>query len=179
MRRLIERSFLISLAVWSLLPAGCRRQAKAPVEATEEEPPALASTVHVADPRTFAQLLKGFHGLEQNAWRWTAGKFSVVLRPPSLAAQKGATLRVQLTVPDPVIQESKAVTLTATVSNVALPPERYTQTGEYVFTREVPASALSGSTVTVDFSLDKSLPPGGTDRRELGIIVTTIGLEPK
>jgi hypothetical protein len=139
----------------------------------------LASIVHVADPRTAAQLLRGFYDVEQNSWRWTKGKFAVALRPPLGAAQTGATLTVKLAVPDPVIQSCKTVTLTPTVGDVTLPAQTYTQAGEYTLSRDVPGSALAGNSVTVQFSLDKTIPPTGADRRELGIVVTTVGLDPK
>jgi hypothetical protein len=38
---------------------------------------------------------------------------------------------------------------------------------------------FTGETVRVDFQLDKAMPPSGADRRELGIIVLSIGLESK
>ncbi len=144
-----------------------------------EQPPPLAPVIHVADPRTSFQLLKGFHALEQNSWRWTAGKFSVVLKPPARAAQNGATLRVKLTLPEPISQRLGTVTLSATVNHQALPPESYAKAGDYIYTRDVPGSALAGESATVDFALDKALPPGDVDQRELGIILTTVGLEPK
>ncbi len=180
MRRLIHCSLLFSLALLAGLTfPGCRREDRARLNATEEEPPGLASIVHVADPRTAAQLLRGFYDVEQNSWRWTKGKFAVALRPPLGATQLGATLTVKLAVPEPVIQSCKSVTLTATVGDVTLPGETYSKAGEYTFSRDVPGGPLAGNSVTVQFSLDKTVPPTGADRRELGIVVTTVGLEPK
>jgi hypothetical protein len=179
MRRLVKSLLLVLMVGAVLVPGGCRRQEKARVQATEEESPELASIVHVADPQAAPQLLKGFHELEQNSWRWTMGKFSVILRPPGGSAEKGARLQSNLSVPDPVIQNLQSVSLTAIVNGVALPPETFTKPGDYTFSREVPASALSAPSVVVDFALDKCLQPGRVDQRELGIVVTTIGLEPK
>ena len=139
----------------------------------------LASVVHVADPRVSAQLVSGFYGIEGNAWRWTAGKFTVLLRPPRGAAQNGAMLQVKFSVPDPVIARLKTVSLSASVAGTKLPPETYTQAGEFTYSRELPAAALAGDAVKVDFALDKAIPPGAVDQRELGVVVTTVGLEPK
>jgi len=161
------------------LTGGCRRSERARLEVTEEEPPTLASVVHVADPATAAQLLKGFHGLEQNSWRWTAGAFAVALRPPARASERGARLQVNLAIPEAVLQQVGTLTLKATLNSVALPPETYSKPGDHVYTREVPGSALGGNSVVVDFALDKTFTPGGGDTRPLGIIVTTIGLEAK
>ena len=44
--------------------------------------------------------------------------------------------------------------------------------GAHTFTADIPAASLAGDTVTIDFSLDNALPPGPSDRRELGVIVT-------
>jgi len=179
MRRLIELSWPLLLLALLAPVCGCRRQQQTRGEATEEEPPSLASVVHVADRATAAQLLKGFHGLEQGSWRWTAGSFSVILRPPAMAIQRGARLQVKLAIPEVIIQKLKTLTLKATVNSVALPPETFSQPGDHTYSREVPASALSGNSAVVDFALDKTFAPGGGDQRELGIVVTTVGLEAK
>ena len=84
---------------------------------------------------------------------------------------------LKLAVPDPVIQQLKSVTLTATVNGVALPPESYRKPGEYVFTREVDAKALGGASAQVDFALDKALAAGANDSRELGVVATSIGFD--
>jgi len=38
---------------------------------------------------------------------------------------------------------------------------------------------LGKPVVRINFSLDNAIPPTGAERRELGIIVTSIGLQPK
>jgi hypothetical protein len=48
-----------------------------------------------------------------------------------------------------------------------------------MYRREVPASALQGEAVTVDFSCDKFLAAGQVESRELALIVHLIGLEAK
>ncbi len=177
MRRLI---FAASLAATLLLTGpACKRKEPVRVQSTEEEPPQLATTVHVADPRSAAQLVSGFYSVEQNAWRWTAGKFSVVLRTPRDAAQKGAVLNLRFSVPEPVIAKLNTIALSAKADGVALPPESYTQAGEVTYTREIPAGVLTRDAVRIDFALDKSLAPGTIEARELGVIVTSVGLDPK
>ncbi len=158
---------------------GCKRGKKKRVEATDEVGPVLSSVVNMADPRASVQLLKGFHDVEGNAWRWTMGKFAVTLRPPLNAPQKGATLVVKLSIPDAVMDKLKSTTLTANVNGAAIPGETYTKTGDYTYSKDVPASALSADAVTVEFALDKYLPPGAMDQRELGVVVSSIGFEAK
>jgi hypothetical protein len=137
----------------------------------------MRSVLVLGDPKVEPQLIKGFHGIEAGAWRWTEKTFTVALRPPFGAAQKGAKLSVKLTVPDVAIQRMKSVSLSANLAGTALAPETYTTPGDYLYVRDVPADLLGGDTVRVDFQLDKSMPPSGGDIRELGIIVFNIGLE--
>jgi hypothetical protein len=159
--------------------AGCKRKETVKVEQTDEEGPRMASTVHTGDPKSETQLVNGFYGIEQGAWRWTAQRFSVVLRPPPGGAQKGATLNVQLTIPDATISKLKTVALSANIGNTPLSPETYTQPGAYTYTRDVPASLLGSEAVRIDFQTDKALPPTGADARELGLIVGSVGLDAK
>jgi len=148
-----------------------------------EEPgelaPRLANTLKMNDPAAPAQLLKGFYGVEGGSWRWTAGHFSLLLRSPLSAAQHGATLSLAFTIPEVVIQKLGSVTLTASIGATKLKSETYTKSGAYTFAADVPAELLTKESVTADFALDKSLPAGAVDQRELGIIVTSASLESK
>jgi hypothetical protein len=161
-----------------LAPLGCKHR-KVPSRQTEEEAGRLASTIHMGDARMGAQLLNGFYGVENNAWRWTAQQFTVALRPPFGAAQKGANLVVKLTVPPVVIEKQGKVTLSASVAGTPLEPEPYAKAGDYTYKREIPAALLAGDSARVEFRLDKAIPPSAADQRELGIIVLSAGLEPK
>jgi hypothetical protein len=169
--------FLFMTAALLLAPTACRRKRAQAV--TDEEAPRMMSVLNVADPKTEPQLVKGFYGVEAGAWRWTEKQFSVVLRPPAGAAQKGAKLTVKLTVPPVAIEKLKAVSLSASVGGTALQPETYTAPGDYLFVRDLPPTAFTGDSVRIDFQLDKAMPPSGGDIRELGIIVFSIGLEGK
>jgi hypothetical protein len=167
------------LLAGSLLPAGCNRREQVPVGQTEGESPRMASVVHVADPRVEQQLVSGFHAIEQNSWRWTEERFSVVLRSPRDAAQKGALLQLKFVVPEPVVKRLGAVALEASIGDKSLGKESYTQDGEFTYVRQVPPELLQADPVRVNFWVDKALPPSPTDARQLGLIVTTVGLELK
>jgi len=173
-RRAAAAALLAALAL-----AGCKGKQTVKLDANDEEGPRVSSIVHMGDPKSETQLLNGFYGIEQNSWRWTAQKFSVVLRPPAGAAQKGAVLNLQLAVADPTIAQLKTIAISASVGGAALPPETYTQAGSYTYTRDVPASQLAGEAVRIDFQVDKTLPPNGADRRELGLIVNSAALDAK
>lgn len=174
-----RRVVILAACCLLLAPAGCKRNQKIRVQQTEEEQTTLATVLHVADPRAGAQLLSGFYDVEQNAWRWTMGSFSVLLRPPKRADQEGAILQLRFTVPDAVLAKLKTISLSATVNGTGLTPESYTQPGEFTYSREVPARLLAGEAVKVEFKLDKFLPPSDLDQRELGVIVTMVGFEVK
>lgn len=175
--RVCPTALVLALA---FAPLGCKRKpAAVHVQQTEEEAPRMASTVNMGDPRNETQLVNGFYGVEEGAWRWTARQFTVVLRPPFAAGQKGAVLKARLTVPDPVIAKLKTVSLSASIGGHSLSPETYTQPGSYTYTRDVPANLLGGESVKVEFQLDKAMPPSGGDMRELGVVMLSIGLEGK
>ncbi len=147
-----------------------------------EEPSATAphvlSTFRMNDAGAAPQLLSGFYPIEASAWRWTGRKFSVLLRTPPGAAQTGGTLSLGFTFPDPSAQQLKNITLSASVNGMMLKSEEYTAAGPQTFTADVPASMLAADSVKVDFALDKSIPPGA-DKRDLGIVATSVGLAAK
>jgi hypothetical protein len=172
-------AFLLAVCCFS----ACHNRDRVHVE-TDEGPPRMATMLAMSNERASAQLLEGFYNLEDHSWRWTAGHFSVLLRPPLYASDNGATLKVHLSVPKPVIDHVKTLSLTASVAGNQLTPETFTQPGEFTFVRDVPATlfpadALDEDTIRVDFSLDRFLAPGTLDPRELGIVVTSIGFEPR
>jgi hypothetical protein len=69
------------------------------------------------------------------------------------------------------------VRLSATVNGTPIDGENYSKTGDYVYRKDVPASALQPEAVAVEFALDKFLAAGQVEGRELGVIVSVIGLE--
>ncbi len=146
-------------------------------EAPPSQPAELLSSVHMADPRATAQLLAGFYGLEQGAWRWTARKFSVALKPPPVAPGEQVHLELKLTLPEGLIDRQKSITLSAAANGVALGSETYTKPGDYVFSKPVPAEALTGEAVKVECELDKALAPSESDQRELGLVAASVALK--
>jgi hypothetical protein len=176
MRRLIPA--LISLLLLLVLLAACHREHPR-VDTVEDENQPPLSAVATNDPRGAAQLLSGFYDVEDYAWRWTMGKFSVILQPPPGAAEKGARLVLELAAPQPVLSRRNAITLSAAVEGQPLAPETYAKSGQYTYSRDVPASLLATGPVKIDFTLDKFLASGEIETRELGLIVRSIALAPK
>ena len=168
----------VLLVAFVALVAGCKNKDKTSPQTVEEALP-MATMLTMSDPRAASQLLLGFYPAEQSGWRWTAGKFSAVLRPPRDAAQMGATLKLKFTIPPAVMDRVKTTILTAYVGDSKLEPETYTKAGDYEYIREVPASALSSDSVKVDFALSKFLEAGAVEGRELGVIAVAVGFQHK
>jgi hypothetical protein len=178
---LVMKHWIAAVVAVGLVAGGwsCKRR-PSQVETVEDENQPALSVVQVAHPRAAGQLLSGFHQVEQNAWRWTMGKFAVILMPPPSAAQKGARLELHFTLPQSVVSLRQSVTVAAAVEETALPPQTYTKAGTYVYKADVPAAALfAGTPVKVSFTLDKFIKAGEVETRELGLVVNTIGLMPK
>jgi hypothetical protein len=172
---------ILAASVLMFGSAGCKRNRSKADATIEEAAPSQTEQIMIRanDPAASAQLIKGFHTLEQGRYRWTMGQFSVLLRPPVHASERGARLILQLGIPESSIQKLKSMKLSASVEGVALPEETYTKSGGFFYSRDVPPQALAKRVVTVNFKLDKCLPPGDSDRRELGVVMTEVGFEAK
>jgi hypothetical protein len=168
------------LSVVALLSfTACKRTAHDTQALIPEPTGPLLSVVSVSDPAASAQLVRGFYGLEGNTWRWTAKQFEVALKPPAGATDNGAKLSFQLNVPGAIVEKFGPVTLNAAIDGLALAPETYSKPGNYVYSRDVPAAALKGDAVVVQFSSDKGIAPSADDQRELALVSVSIGLEPR
>lgn len=138
----------------------------------------MTSTIQMVDANTAGQLIRGFYSLEQNSWRWTAKKFTVALKPPPGASGKGAWLVLNFVIPDVAFDKLKGVTVSATSGAAAMTPASFTTPGKQTYRAAVPASALAKDSVEVEFTLDRVLRESEFGR-ELGLIVTSVGLESK
>jgi hypothetical protein len=165
----------VALAALLWAPVACKQ--KRPAAATSAvEAKRIASTVQMGDPRAAGQLISGFYDIEENAWRWTGKQFVVELGTPLGAAGRGATLQLQFTIPQVVIEKNGSVTLSASVDGNVLPPETFTTAGEHTYKRDVPAGLFGGDSVKASFELDKAMPPAGGDQRVLGIVANSAAL---
>lgn len=169
--------WVAALAAALIVTPGCRPPDNIKLEATDESAVTLASSIHAADPEAAIQLLKGFHSIEQGSWRWTMGQFALTLRPPPGAAENGATLIVKFSIPGAVSSHLKGATLTASLRESEVGRKTYTEAGEYTFTTDIPATLLRGEAATFAFSLDRHVPAGTVDARELGVIFLSASLE--
>ena len=139
--------------------------------------PARASAISMNDGRDAGQLLSGFYEIEGNGWRWTERSFSVALKPPLGSERKGAFVNLRVYMPERHIQTLGRTVLEADANGEALQPRTFSQPGEYVYTAFVPPSELQHNPVYLNFHFDKAIPPSGNDGRELGAVVSFVGLE--
>lgn len=173
------RRFTITLALClSVETFACKRPDPIRLQPTIEEPAELASMIRIADASTSAQLLRGFYALDQPTWRWTAPRFTVALGAPPGAQTNGARLVLRFDVIEQSITTFKRITLNAKVGEVQLEPETITTAGQHEYRRDVPAAAFTKNVLPADFTVDRFLKPEG-DGRELGLIVSMVGLEAK
>lgn len=180
MRRLTIAPALVMIAVALALP-GCRikkkaQQAKATAPAASADDIPLASVVETSDPLHAKQLVRGFYGIENQSWRWTAKSFAVTLRPVKGSETKGAKLELKFVIPDVMFNRVGAMTIDATANGLDLGAETFSKAGDATYIRDVSPVVLAGDSATFDFLVDKGLPPSPRDPRELAVIVTSIGL---
>jgi len=157
-----------STAAFGLRPFDLSR---APVDVVRadlivEHPPAL-ERLPMNAPEAERQIVSGLYQLEENRFRWTGRRATVLLKRPPLPAPLYAVLYV----PDaaPARRISIAVDGAELGEQVVAGPGLHT-----VVTRPVPAgSPVASVTVTVDRTFRV---PG--DHRELGVILSEIGFQP-
>jgi hypothetical protein len=147
-----------------------------PAPAPAPEPP-LASTVEMGDQALAPQLLRGFHAVE-NGWRWTDQAFAVKLGVPAGASERGGKLSLKFSLPAPALQKNKAVTVKAKVGD-ATASKTVSKPDAETLELDLPGTALSSSSVVVEFSTDKTFAPGGQDIRSLGVIALSVDLVAK
>ena len=137
----------------------------------------LVSDLKLSDKYSERQLLSGFYWLEGNAWRWTTHRFAVVLAVPPGAQTTGATLQLQLYIPDSQIESLGQMTLSADVKDTTLAPETFTKGGSYTYTRTIFPELLNQPVLPIVFYFDKALQGRNSDLRELAAVVSEVSLK--
>jgi hypothetical protein len=134
----------------------------------------MLSYLSTADPLAAGQL-EGFHNVEQG-WRWTMREFAVMLAAPG--SGHGVRLALEGFVPEPALRQG-SVTLKARIGDHDLAVETFARTGRFTLTRDVDAKWVQQGANRVSFTLDKAIAPTPADKRELGIIVSAVWMEPR
>jgi 4-amino-4-deoxy-L-arabinose transferase-like glycosyltransferase len=125
----------------------------------------------------FENRLTGFYPPEEGRFRWTSREFSTRVDVPALGTT-GGQLLMHIYIPENVIQKLGSITLHASFAGHALAPQTWSEPGSYVYRRELDANMFVPGSIQINFSLNKSIPPSSQDKRELGIIVQELSIEP-
>jgi hypothetical protein len=134
--------------------------------------PAL-SDLDLGDIRSKAQLGSGWYGIEDGGWRWMSKQAEAVLRVPAEAAP---VFEMQLFFPPGFMQRAGGpVTVSVMLDGRLLTAETYRQPGGFRLARPVPRDRLTAPAVRVTVQLDRAVPPGASDQRELGAVVSRLG----
>lgn len=116
------------------------------------------------------ELVKGWHDVEGNGWRWTERTFSFSAAFNAGYAPRQVTMRVFI--PPEIFRG--ALTLSGSVNGVALRPIRLAEPGEHLYKARFRAP---GRLLQFAFELDGCRLPRPDDGRELGIIVAAVEFE--
>jgi tRNA (mo5U34)-methyltransferase len=114
---------------------------------------------------------EGWYALENASWRWTARRFSALV---DSSRQSGgpSSLKFRFTIAPVVIDQLTSISVVAKVNGVALPPARYSEVGEQVYSQPIPSDTLTADQpALVEFELERAMAPTGVDTRELGVQV--------
>ncbi len=146
------------------------------VQGLAPEQPEPNLTISMGDSRVESSL-RGFYERQPAGWRWTKPEFSVILdrREPQ---NSPGLLTVQLFISLDSIAKLGPITLTGAIGDHLLAPETFSREGPYTFIRPIPAEWLQAGLNQFDFRVDKHLGPSPQDTRELGIVVSSVSLEP-
>lgn len=178
--------FISCLCILAATATGCgdlRQRAQSPTETitnadvTQNQPVVRSASFAMRNADSRSQLAGGIYAVEGNAWRWTAGDFGLVLAPPPGASSRGARLAFAFSIADVIIRRTGPITLSAYVNGAQVGAQTYSTAGAESFSVMVPAALLSESPVAVDFHLDKRIPSGVLEGRELGVIAESVGLQ--
>lgn len=135
------------------------------------------SDLRMADPAVSSQLLDGFYRIEENSWRWAARNFSVALKPPAGAAERGGRLRVRLYLSADELQKLGPLTLTGTIDGKSIGNRTFNNAGTFDFTWNLAPETLDTNILPVQFCFDKAMTPAD-DKRELAAVMLGIAILP-
>lgn len=171
LKRLLRRS---GWNVLQYVAAGGPAREADPVSSKGDVRAYLLAESRVAALTSQLRLEKGWHYIENDAWRWTAKRFSAELHLS--AALAPATVRFLFHLPQEAVARRPDVVLSATVNGKPLAATAFSTPGEHEYAGVVPS--LDAGKVRIDFELDHALAPSPEDERELGVLVDFSGVPP-
>jgi hypothetical protein len=137
---------------------------------------APASKVTTGDPKCAPQL-EGFHRIEEEGWRWSSKQFAVTLGMPARRDARTASLTLRCYLPAPLIRKLGPLTLTAKLGGRLVAREVFRRAGPQVLVARLDTATLDPRANTFQFALDKCVEASPSDKRQLGMIVSSISLD--
>ena len=171
LKRLLYRT---GWEVCNYLTVGDTRRSRPDTLENDERACCLARNRRFTDPGLTVRFLKGWHELEEDAWRWTERCFSVEI--PVTEKGAPAVLELNFVYPDALKARPGSLRIKARIQDAPLPEVEYSDAGQQVYRAQVPARLLRKSAVRAEFELNQALPPDAKDLRERGIIVSSVAL---
>jgi hypothetical protein len=174
-----SRTIALPLLLAALLvTSACSKpkDAASPAAPAATTPAPLYSYAQTNDLRIAPQLVKGWYGVEDGAWRWMAKESQASLKNPGVFP---AGFEVRLTLPKPIADAvGMPVTFTVLLDGKVLGEEVYQQDGAFIFEKTVQPGMLSPGPVAVTLRVNKAKPPvPGGDARELGAVIAGFGFK--
>ncbi|MDQ6759684.1 MAG: hypothetical protein M3Z32_07455, partial [Acidobacteriota bacterium] len=145
---------------------------------TGELPAPALTYLDMGAPAAARQLLSGFYPAEQHAWRWSARRFTVVLKAPEAARSVGATLELHLYVPPEQVSRLGPLTIKGDVNGYPLRAETFSSQGSFTYQCAIPPSAFKRGVAIASFAFDKAVPSSAGEGRELGAVISSLGFTP-
>jgi hypothetical protein len=146
-------------------------------DVTQIQPAVHSQSFTMRNVDVARQLAAGIYGVENSDWRWTAGQFSIVLATPHGASTRGAELVFVFDIPDAIMRRTGPITLNAYLNHAAVGARTYTAAGAQRFSTMITPEFIRHSPVVIDFHLDRYVPAGVLEDRELGVVAYTVSLE--
>jgi len=128
--------------------------------------------LELGDLRARPQLLSGWYPIENGAWRWMAKQAQAELRAPPVPLN----FEMLLFFPTDYMQRvGGPVTVSVTIDGKRLTQATYAQPGGHRLESGVPRNLLASPAPKVTVQLNRAIPPGDSEQRELGAVVQQLG----
>ncbi len=161
---------ILNRAGWlvrSTRTVGCLEDSN-PVESAADERMFVLARSRFRFPELHLRLLKGFHAIERESWRWTAKEFGIeVTLPPTC---KFTNFALKLFVPDFLARESSPVKVHCSSEGEQAGTLTLDSPGLIEFRGIFSPRMLQKAAVPLEFEVESSYVAPG-DRRELGILI--------
>lgn len=142
---------------------------------TALRPEALGPFVRMNQINAERHFVSGVYQLEENAWRWCAGKAELRLQ---LGPVENLKLVLRYAIPVQVMARAKSVRLRILLNGRPWEEMRYEKDGIYEVEKPVPPALLRPNAENLlTLEVDRPLPPE-SGRPEMGFILVHAGFQP-